>query len=115
MGDHAGVDFVQDAHVCRLRAEGLLQPEVQLSGRKPVPFSDGWQTVCIDDFISIGAVDVARALSGVGADLEAFDKAEQIYLEDGLLGSPSKAWRGQMHWTALGAECLSAPGWVQRG
>ena len=49
------------------------------------------------------------------ADLEAYDVAQAVYDDDRLEGSAAKAFRGSLHWSALGADVLSTPGWVRRG
>ena len=115
MGDHAAVDFCQDAHGNLLRHAGLLRPGSCLDARCPTPLASTVDGLVIDDYFVLGRMPLAEAKDPQGPDLDSFDQARAAYRKHELRGSPDKETRGSPAATIIGAEIESSEGWVRRG
>ena len=72
MGDHNAVEWAQEGHRIVLRRGGLLSEERLLHGHRPLPRSDVYEGLCIDDYF---LVDVKAEAEG-GLATELFSRAQ---------------------------------------
>lgn len=61
-GDHLGVEFATAGHECMLSRAGLLQPRHRLRGHHPLPLSNLWEGLVIDDYFAVSVAPASRCL-----------------------------------------------------
>ena len=102
-GDHLGVEFALGGHEGLLTEENLLQADHRLQGHCPIPKSNVWQALIIDDFFVISVQDEKSKR----IDTEAYrllERARMAYERHGLKGSPEKDISAEKLFKAAGAE-----------
>ena len=106
MGDNLAVEIAQQAHtnVLRQLCGSMLQSEV-LKYRSPIPRSDFFELLAIDDHIGIQRLDTRiHTIDSPLRDSLVFQSAEQAYLQVGLVQHPRKRKRNQKQGILLGAD-----------
>ncbi len=106
-GDHGGVEFACDSHQNLLQSVGLLHSASKVSGNCPFKGIDFMDGLVIDDYFALSAFP--KSSQSPSPDVGAFDKAQAVYSQHSLLGSPSKDIRGSQHEKIIGASVNSSP------
>ena len=106
-GDHLGVEFATAGHECMLSRAGLLQPRHRLRGHHPLPLSNLWEGLVIDDYFAV-SVAPASLSSEKSRSVRAVNRATDVYAKHEVLGSPEKDILGSRHFKVVGAEIDSS-------
>lgn len=120
MGDTNACDIAQATHECILRSAGLLTEDSHLVYGEPAPSGDVWDGVYLDDLLVVSKCMVDFPIdpvsfvplkpSGEDADMVRVRRAEDAYLEAGLLRAEHKSFRAQTDFKAWGAEIKGVKG-----
>ena len=87
-GDHGGVEYACEAHHHLLASRGLLSPTSRLVSDQPFQGSQLLEGLCIDDYFAISIQEKSSPSRSLSS--QCFDKAQQIYKEHKIAGSPDK-------------------------
>ena len=115
MGDRNATCFAELGHLGVLDAAGALDRDALVSYHSPPPRDDLWQFVMIDDHILIQATDTASRHSGRDTELRddiILQRSEEAYAAAGLAPKPSKRFRKEPVFNAVGARVDGRQGWV---
>lgn len=108
-GDHLGVEFALSSHErFLLQEEGLLPACERILGHHPVPDTDRWQALVIDDFFCISSQPVSLPKADSFA-FKALARARDAYDRRKLEGSVEKDVIADTRFKAAGAEINSDP------
>ena len=102
-GDHLGVEFALGGHEGLLTEENLLQADHRLQGHCPIPRTDVWQALIIDDFFVISVQDEKTSRTNTEA-FRLLERARAAYAKHRLKGSPEKDITAEKLFKAAGAE-----------
>ena len=105
-GDHLGVEFALSSHQRLLQDEGLLPPEQRTLGHFPVPNTDRWQALVIDDFFCVSSQPISTPKADSFA-FKALVQARDAYDRHALEGSVEKDVVAERIFKAAGAEVNS--------
>ena len=106
-GDHLGVEFALSSHESLLVDEGLLWPSRRLLGHSPVPDSDRFEGLIIDDYFAIG-IEPRNSKAHDTFAFSALAQAREAYQKHALLGSVEKDVVCETSFKAAGAEINSS-------
>ena len=123
MGDTNGCAIAQATHEAVLKSAGLLSPEVTLKYGDPVPKSDLWEGVYLDDLLITLRMKVQEAVPLDGTfvppppqesdpDVQQVRSAEEAYDKAGLQRAIHKSFRMLCQFRAWGAEVDGVTGKV---
>ena len=106
MGDSLAVEIAQQSHGNVLKKlAGALRKDEFLRYRKPIPRSDFVELLAIDDHVGIQRLPTADLeLTPELRDSEVFKRAQDAYLQVGLIQQEKKRKRYQTQGTILGAD-----------
>lgn len=113
-GDHAGVEIATEAHRNLLQANGLLDVGTQLRASRPLFSSDCVEGLVIDDYFCVSVEPRQNTGSSSRAKM-AYNTAEKVYHDHGLMGSPHKDIIDQDEGRVIGAYLNSSPRALSRG
>ena len=113
-GDHLGVEFALSSHERLLAESGLLWPKRRILGHYPVPDSQQWEALVIDDYFVIGVEENTFEKSDTFA-FRALAEARTAYEAHSLEGSPEKDVVAERVFKAAGAEINSSSSNVNMG
>ncbi len=117
-GDHAAVEWVQEAHAAELEEAGLLQQADRLMNKALVPQVAVLEGLCIDDWFMIARCSTAGAASlspGLALARARAVRADRRYAEANLHGSIEKDQFELAEGVVVGAELVASEGWSRRG
>lgn len=102
-GDHLGVEIATDSHRNLLRSRGLLCEQEDLQTSRPFAGQEVLQGLVIDDFFALSteSLDFPALTS---KSYQRIKKANEIYSQEGLVGSPLKDIIEQRRAKIAGAE-----------
>ena len=123
MGDTNGCAIAQATHEAVLKSAGLLAPEVTLKYGDPVPKSDLWEGVYLDDLLITLRMKIQGAVPLDGTfvppppqegdpDVQQVRNAEEAYDKAGLQRAIHKSFRMLCQFRAWGAEVDGVTGKV---
>ena len=102
-GDHLGVEIATDSHRNLLCSHGLLRESEDLLTSRPFAGQEVLQGLVIDDFFALSTESLDfQALTS--RSYQRFKKANEIYSQEGLIGSPLKDIVEQRRAKIAGAE-----------
>ena len=117
-GDHAAVEWVQEAHGNELSSVGLLAETDRLMNQALIPQRLVVEGLCIDDYFMLARCGTSGALAvspGLALARLRCQTAKDRYDGIGLYGAPHKDQFEVSEGTVIGAELLAGPGWTRRG
>eukprot|EP00435_Cladocopium_sp_Y103_P072261 s203_g39.t1 len=88
-GDHAGVDLATQSHSQLLKDHGFLTEEQRVQAQAPLRSQVMAQGLCIDDFFCVSVEDASTPPEETQS-AKMLKKAQRVYSDHGLLGSPEK-------------------------
>lgn len=107
-GDHGGVEYATEGHQCLLRRVGLLEEGSWVRGHHPLPCSDHWEGLVIDDYFAL-SVSKPSVPPECSKSVEKVNRASEAYRCEGVLGSPEEDILGSRHFKVIGAEIDASP------
>ncbi len=113
-GDHLGVEFALEAHEDVLQNGGLLCDDCRLRGHHPLPLSDAWEALIIDDYFFISK-EPKETKPLNSASFDALVRARDVYERHGILGSDEKDIVAADTFKAAGAEVISTDFAIKKG
>ena len=121
-GDHLGVEIATSCHAGLLASRGLLDEKSRLLARSAILEDRCNEGLVIDDYFALSredrlSVDFGKETFPRGASLafKCFEKAKEIYKEEGIIGSDDKDQIEGFLFKAAGAEIDSRPQTVDDG
>ena len=107
-GDHLGVELATDSHRNLLASRGLLCNHEDLVTSRPFAGNDVLQGLVIDDYFSV-SIEPCGFAEGSSAAFDRFKRADRVYRQECLLGSPHKDIVEQCRAKIAGAELDASP------
>ena len=87
-GDHAGVEIATQGHTALLQEGGLLGPESRMTASRPLRSQVQAEGLVIDDYFAVSFEQLGSHDKSISE--RCYDRAQEIYSREGLLGSPHK-------------------------
>ena len=103
-GDALGVEFAVDSHRSLMRRHNLITDSAEMRADRVFRGQKDACGLVIDDFYTISVVPASPSLDATSWSVQQMQKAQDLYAQQGLLGSTEKDVIDADHTKVTGAE-----------